>query len=62
VGDSEEGGERELLFGWTYLVTCPSDSRREFICERRSGSCVVGMYVDAAFGTRTGVVGSEVIM
>jgi hypothetical protein len=29
-----------------------------FICERRSGSCVVGVYVDAALGTRTGVVGS----
>ena len=46
----------------TYLVTCPSSNRREFICERRSGSCVVGVYVDAAFGTRTGVVGSSAIV
>lgn len=27
--------------------------------ERRSGSWVVGVYVVAAFGMRTGVVGSE---
>jgi hypothetical protein len=47
------GGGRER-----YFETCPSRSRMVFICERRSGSCVVGVYVEAALGTRTGVVGS----
>jgi hypothetical protein len=42
-------------------VTWPSLSRMPFICDRRSGSCVVGVYVAAAFGIRTGVVGSGVI-
>lgn len=53
----EVGGRRDETR--TYLDMCPSRSRMVFICERRSGSWVVGVYVDAAFGTRTGVVGSS---
>ena len=52
------GGE----VGKTNLDMCPSRNRMVFICERRSGSWVVGVYVDAALGTRTGVVGSEFII
>jgi hypothetical protein len=33
-----------------------------FICERRSGSCVVDVYVETALGTLTGVVGSDAIV
>lgn len=42
-----------------YFETCPSVRRILFICDRRSGSWVVGVYVEAAFGIRTGVLGSE---
>lgn len=52
----EGGWERR---GKTNLDMCPSRNKMVFICERRSGSWVVGVYVDAALGTRTGVVGSE---
>lgn len=45
-----------------YLEMCPSRRSTVLICERRSGSCVVGVYVDTAFGTRTGVVGSASIV
>ena len=45
-----------------YLLICPSLRRMLLICDRNSGSCVEGVYVEAAFGTRTGVVGSEAIV
>lgn len=50
--------------GWicTYLETWPSLRRILFISDRSSGSCVEGVYVPAALGTRTGVVGSEFIV
>lgn len=45
---------------FTYFITCPSFSRMLLISDRNSGSWVVGVYVPAAFGTRTGVVGSDI--
>jgi hypothetical protein len=41
---------------------CPSRKSTVLICERRSGSWIVGVYVEAALGTLTGVVGSEAIV
>lgn len=42
-----EGGVKNLECnegeGFTYLETCPSRKRTVFICERRSGSWVVGV-------------------
>ena len=55
----EMGGEQ---VDRTYFAACPSLSSTVFIWERRSGSCVVSVYVEAAFGTRTGVVGSDAIV
>jgi hypothetical protein len=43
-------------------VTEPSRRRIPLICDRRSESCIVGPYVEATFGIRTGVLGSEVMV
>jgi len=51
-----------LLEGRTHFEICPSRSKTVFICDRRSGSCIVGVYVEAALGTLTGVVGSDAIV
>jgi len=50
------------LSGKTYFEICPSRNSTVFICDLKSGSCVEAVYVAAAFGTRTGVVGSEAIV
>jgi hypothetical protein len=41
---------------------CPSRNKTVFICERRSGSWVVVVYVETALGSLTGVVGSDAIV
>ena len=46
----------------THFVICPSRKSTELIWDRKSASCVVGVYVEAALGTRTGVVGSDAIL
>jgi hypothetical protein len=56
----ELGGERKREE--TDFEICPSRKSTVLICERRSGSWIAGVYVEAALGTLTGVVGSEAIM
>lgn len=56
VGSAGKGRER------THFEMCPSRNKMVFICERRSGSWVVGVYVETALGSLTGVVGSDAIM
>jgi len=61
------GIEREELDGdrkreESDFEMCPSRKSTVLICERRSGSWIVGVYVEAALGTLTGVVGSEAIV
>jgi hypothetical protein len=46
----------------THFEMCPSRNNTVFICERRSGSWVVGVYVETALGSLTGVVGSDAIV
>jgi hypothetical protein len=52
-------GLKSVKWGKMYLATCPPLHKTVFIWDRRSGSCVLGVYAATAFGTRTGVVGSE---
>ncbi len=59
VGDS---GEEEEASENTHFEICPSRNKTVFICERRSGSWVVAVYVETALGSLTGVVGSEAIV
>ena len=44
---------------YSYLFICPPRSNSILILERKSGSWVDAVYVVAAFGMRTGVVGPE---
>jgi hypothetical protein len=55
-------GEEEETFENTHFAMCPSRSKTVFICERRSGSCVVVVYVETALGSLTGVVDSDAIV
>ena len=48
--------------GKTHFEICPSRNKTVFICDRRSGSWIAGVYVEAALGTLTGVVGSDAIV
>ena len=50
------------LSGKTYFEICPSRNNTVFIWDLKFGSCVEVVYVAAALGTRTGVVGSEAIV
>jgi hypothetical protein len=56
------GGKCEEEGVGSHFVMCPSRNKTVFICDRRSGSWVVGVYVEAALGTLTGVVGSDAIV
>ena len=72
VGEEEKGGElavgaereekKEEWRGARYFSTWPSRRSTVLICDLRSGSCVAGEYVFAALGTRTGVVGWELMV
>jgi len=46
----------------SHFEMCPSRNKTVFICDRRSGSWIAGVYVEAALGTLTGVVGSDAIV
>jgi hypothetical protein len=56
------GVEGLVLVNWrleAHFSTCPSRRSRVLIWDRKSGSCVVGVYAVATFGTRTGVTGCD---
>jgi hypothetical protein len=55
VGLCEIGRKEEMGRGdQTDLAICPSCNKTVLICDRNSGSCVVGVYVEVAFGMRRG--------